>query len=239
MGIEPPSHELHLSVLTDVAALFQELGVYCHAIIVMHCISSAFVTVIQGTWTSAATAGGICDCFDYTIPGNGHSLPRHTLHFGGLAIVMKWASSTTTPRAEFREDSFVTKDCCIPGNRHQLPCHAVHLDQIRQTMNSVFLPHACMHKAGLSNRFCPSVRRKKLKSPHIDPHKLSKWSQTIANSKKLLYVYLTEVKALRFAVFRLFPTFHNYSQHWLHLFVTSESHQEQDTQCIWKRHASR
>ena len=34
-----------------------------------------------------------------------------------------------------------------------------------------------------------------------------------SNSKKLLYVYLTEVKALRFAVglFRLFPTFHNYS----------------------------
>ena len=42
-------------------------------------------------------------------------------------------------------------------------------------------------------------------------HKPSKWSQTIANSKKLLYVYLTEVKALHFAVFRLFPTFHNYS----------------------------
>ena len=56
-----------------------------------------------------------------------------------------------------------------------------------------------------------SVGRKKLKSPHIDPHKPSKWSQTIANSKKLLYVYLTEVKVLCFAVFRLFPTFHNYS----------------------------
>ena len=56
-----------------------------------------------------------------------------------------------------------------------------------------------------------SVRWKKLKSRHIDPQKTSKWSQTIANSKKLLYVYLTEVKALRFAVFRLFPTFHNYS----------------------------
>ena len=56
-----------------------------------------------------------------------------------------------------------------------------------------------------------SVRWKKLKSRHIDPQKTSKWSQTIVNSKKLLYVYLTEVKALRFAVFRLFPTFHNYS----------------------------
>ena len=58
---------------------------------------------------------------------------------------------------------------------------------------------------------CQSVRRKKLKSRHIDRHKPSKGSQTIANSKKLLYVYLTEVKALRFAAFRLFPTFHNYS----------------------------
>ena len=48
------------------------------------------------------------------------------------------------------------------------------------------------------------------KSRHIDPHKSSKWSQTI-NSKKLLYVYLTEVKALCFAIFWLFPTFHNYS----------------------------
>ena len=56
-----------------------------------------------------------------------------------------------------------------------------------------------------------SVRRKILKSSHIDPHKPSKWSQTIANSQKQLYVYLTEVKALRFTVFWLFPTFHNYS----------------------------
>ena len=82
-----------------------------------------------------------------------------------------------------------------------------------------------MREAGLSNRFwcLSSVQRKKLKSTLINSHKPSKWSQTIANSKKLLYVYLTEVKALRFAVFRLFPTFHNYSQHWLHLFVTSRT----------------
>ena len=77
------------------------------------------------------------------------------------------------------------------------------------------IPRARMREAGLSNRFCLSVclsvTRKKLKSRHIDPHKPSKWSQTIANNKKLLYVYLTEVKSLRFAVFRLFPTFHNYS----------------------------
>ena len=49
------------------------------------------------------------------------------------------------------------------------------------------------------------------KKIEIYSHKPSKWSQTIANSKKLLNVYLTEVKVLRFAVFRLFPTFHNYS----------------------------
>ena len=102
-----------------------------------------------------------------------------------------------------------------------------------------------MCEAELSNRFCPSVSRlsvRRKKIFHIDPHKPSKGSQTIANSKKLLYVCLTEVKALRFAAFRLVPTFYNYSQHWLHLFdsfVTSESHQEQDTQCIWKLHAWR
>ena len=123
----------------------------------------AFATVIPGTWTSTATATlalalafGICDCCDYTIPGNGHSLPCHTLHFGccisaaafrplhfgrcisaaafffwggggghGYSNSKKWASSTLAPPTEFRENSFVTKDCCIPGNRHQLPCHAV------------------------------------------------------------------------------------------------------------------
>ena len=56
-----------------------------------------------------------------------------------------------------------------------------------------------------------SVRRKKLNFCHIDPHKPSKGSQTIANSKKLLYVYLTEVKALRLGCFSsyflLFVTF--------------------------------
>ena len=45
-----------------------------------------------------------------------------------------------------------------------------------------FLPRARMRKAGLSNRFCPSVsqssvsqssvRQKILKFPHIDPHTL-------------------------------------------------------------------
>ena len=55
---------------------------------------------------------------------------------------------------------------------------------------------------------CLSVvcQAEKIEICHIDPHKPSKGSQTIANSKKncMLYVYLTEVKALRFAVFRLF-----------------------------------
>ena len=63
-----------------------------------------------------------------------------------------------------------------------------------------------MREVGLSNRFCLSVvclsvcQSEKIE---ISPHKPSKWGQTIANSKKLLYVYLTEVKALLFAVFLL------------------------------------
>ena len=56
-----------------------------------------------------------------------------------------------------------------------------------------------------------SVRPKILNFFHIDPHKPSKGSQTIANSKKLLYVYLTEVKALCLGCFSsyflLFVTF--------------------------------
>ena len=79
---------------------------------------------------------------------------------------------------------------------------------------AILLPRAHMREAGLSNQFCPSVCLSSVcqaKKIEISPHRPSKWSQTIANSKKLLYVYLTEVKALRFAVFRLFPTFHNYS----------------------------
>ena len=106
-------------------------------------------------------------------------------------------------------------ECSAQTNNHS----CTWLEQIIYQNVPWLLPRARMREAGLSNRFCPSVsqsvsrlsvRRKKLKSPHIGPHKPSKWSQTIANSKKLLYVYLTEVKALRFAVFRLFPTFHNY-----------------------------
>ena len=68
--------------------------------------------------------------------------------------------------------------------------------RVRNWFSVTLLPCARMREAGLSNRFCRqsvvcrlSVRRKKLKSRHIDPHKPSKWSQTIANSKKTaLYV---------------------------------------------------
>ena len=94
--------------------------------------------------------------------------------------------------------------CCIPT-----------LGQ--SVISSHSLPRARMREAGLSNRFCPSVsrlssvRRIKLNFCHIDPHKPSKGSQTIANSKKLLYVSLTEVKALRLGCFSsyflLFVTF--------------------------------
>ena len=77
-------------------------------------------------------------------------------------------------------------------------------------INADLLPRARMREAGLSNRFCPSVCLSvvcQAEKIEIYSHKPSKWSQTIANSKKLLYVYLTEVKALRFAVFRLFLLF--------------------------------
>ena len=45
-----------------------------------------------------------------------------------------------------------------------------------------------------------SVCQKNEISPH-SPHKPSKGSQIIANNKKLLYVYLTDFKTLRFVVF--------------------------------------
>ena len=93
-----------------------------------------------------------------------------------------------------------------------------------------------MREAGLSNRFvcqsvvCLSVCKKKIEISHIDPHKPSKGSQTIANSTKMLYVYLTEVKG---ASFRCISAVSYFSKHWLHLFVTSESHQEHaETSCF-------
>ena len=83
-----------------------------------------------------------------------------------------------------------------------------------QTTHTELITPRAHARSGVKQSVSQSVTRKKLKSRHIDmidPHKPSKWSQTIANTKKLLYVYLTEVKSLRFVVFRLFSTFHNYS----------------------------
>ena len=89
----------------------------------------AFVTVIPGTWTSTATATRWHSAFVTVVTTLFQAMDTHchaTRCMRGYRInSKKWASSTTTPRAEFRENSFVTKDCCIPGNRHPLPCHAV------------------------------------------------------------------------------------------------------------------
>ena len=103
------------------------------------------------------------------------------------------------------------------------------------------ITRARMREAGLSNRFClsvsqSSVRWKKLKSRHIDPQKTSKWSQTIANSKKncsmCTWLKSRRSVSLYFGYFLLFITIHNIGS-------TSSWLQEQDTQCIWKLHASR
>ena len=108
---------------TVVAALFQELGVYCHAIIAMCCISSVcdcYSRNMDINYHCHVLAFSVCDCCDYTI-GNGHPLPSA---FGqsGYSNSKKWASSTTMPHAEFRENSFVTKDCCEIG----INCRATH-----------------------------------------------------------------------------------------------------------------
>ena len=107
--------------VTVVAALVQELGVCCHAIIAMRCISSVCDCYSRNMDINChchALAFGICDCCDYTIPGNGHPLPCHTLAFRlafrlafllhfccisaafllcGYSNSKKWASSTTAP----------------------------------------------------------------------------------------------------------------------------------------------
>ena len=101
----------------------------------------AFVTVIPGTWTSTAThwhSAFVTVVTTLFQEMDTHCHAHAAFRRLGYSNSKKWASSTTTPRAEFRENSFVTKDCCIPGNRHRLPCHAVHLDRIRLTMNSEF-----------------------------------------------------------------------------------------------------
>ena len=103
--------------VTVVAALFQELGVYTAvpSLRMPWAAFRAFVTVVpeHGHQLPLPRAAfGVCDCCDYTTPGNGHPLP---LHFGGVAVVIP-RNGTTMPRAEFRENSFMS---CIPGNRHQ------------------------------------------------------------------------------------------------------------------------
>ena len=60
---------------------------------------------------------------------------------------------------------------------------------VKQSVLSVCLSVVCLSVV------CQAEKKE------IYSHKPSKWSQTMANSKKLLYVYLTEVKALSFAVF--------------------------------------
>ena len=115
--------------MTVVAALFQELGVYCHAIIAMRCISS------------------VCDCYSRNMDINCHCHALACWHSGILAFwhsafvtvvttlfqemdthcctrciaallhcciaafwrlgysnSKKWASSTTVPCAEFRTE---------------------------------------------------------------------------------------------------------------------------------------
>ena len=73
-----------------------------------------------------------------------------------------------------------------------------------------------MREAGLSNQFClsvcqSSVQLKRLKSRHIDPHKPSIGSQTIAKiTKNCSMLYLTDVKdalfSLCFSYFQPFIT---------------------------------
>ena len=103
------------AIVTVVAALFQELGgVYCHAIIAVcstvssvcdchsrnmdinchaTCWHSAFVTVVTTLFQEMGT----------------HCHATHCISACDYSNSKKWASSTTMPRAEFRENSFVTK----------------------------------------------------------------------------------------------------------------------------------
>ena len=77
-------HTAFRAFVTVVAELFQELVGYCHAIIAMRCISSVCDCYSRNMDINChchALAFSVCDCCDYTIPGNGHPLPCHTLHF--------------------------------------------------------------------------------------------------------------------------------------------------------------
>ena len=67
-----------------------------------------------------------------------------------------------------------------------------HLFELNTMLGILITP--CAHaRSGVKQSVClsvcqSSVQSKRLESRHIDPHKPSKGSQTIANSKKLLYV---------------------------------------------------
>ena len=116
--------------VTVVAALFQELGVYCHDIIAMRCIR-AFVTVIPGTWTSTATATCWHSAFVTVVTTLFQEMDTHCHATRCISAFRRRGYSNS-------RELVCDEDCCIPGNRHQLPCHALHLDQTRLTMNSVF-----------------------------------------------------------------------------------------------------
>ena len=118
--------------LTVVAALFQDWASTAMPSL-QYAAFRAFVTVIPGTWTSTATATRWHSAFVTVVTTLFQEMDTHCRAHAafrrlGYSNSKKWASSTTAPRPEFRENLFVTKDCCIPGNRHRLPCHAVHLD---------------------------------------------------------------------------------------------------------------
>ena len=147
--------------VTVVAALFQELGVYCHAIIIaMRCILSICDCQYSSntgycTWhhwtcvepldmcarTSTATchilAFRVCDCCDYTTPGNcpppppPPPPPPHGHTCISAIVIPRNGIINHMPRI-WRElicdqgRTVVFQEIGI----HQLPCH---LDQIRLT----------------------------------------------------------------------------------------------------------
>ena len=87
------SHTAFQAFVTVVAALFQELGVYCHAIIATRCIwivCDCYSRNMDINCHCHVLAFDVCDSCDYTIPGNGHSLPCHTLHFGCILVAFRW-----------------------------------------------------------------------------------------------------------------------------------------------------
>ena len=123
MGITAIPRTAFRAFVTVVAALFQELGVYCHAIIAMHCISSicdcysrnmdiscryhalpSCCTAILLHCHPAALPSCCISAFSFgtvaTTLGNGHPLPSFGISTGGYSNSKKWASSTMMPPAE-------------------------------------------------------------------------------------------------------------------------------------------